>query len=219
MSMAWGRGLSTLGAGAVGMGQTIMQRVREKQDEEHRQAQFGLAQNADARAGAQLGMAQEAHQSSMQPRFRFSQGPVAAELPMDETGFATAGQLGERFPAPPQPYAPTTREQYHGDMEASARIGAQYRAPQGYQPSTQEQWRADQEFSSTLRTGGEDPAMAERRRALSGSLGAPTTELQQTILDELARGRSKADLERMLDEAGLDDSTRTQARRYLMPLR
>jgi hypothetical protein len=125
MSMAWGRGLSTLGAGAVGMGQTIMQRVKDQQDEERQRTQMGFMQNADARA-------QQSHELAMrpqQPTFRYTGGDVSAELPMNEQGFAQAAQLGTQFPGRPPAYQPTSREEYLANHGERARIEAEHRAP------------------------------------------------------------------------------------------
>lgn len=68
-------------------------------------------------------------------------------------------------------------------------------------------------------TDQEDPAFIERRRALSQQLGAPTTELQQAILDALAAGATKDQILRDMRAQGVPDTVIEQARRYMLPIR
>jgi hypothetical protein len=53
-----------------------------------------------------------------------------------------------------------------------------------------------------------DPAFEERRKAWSSQLGAPRTELEQAIIDELATGRTKQDI---LDELKKNNSPHVKA--------
>lgn len=68
-------------------------------------------------------------------------------------------------------------------------------------------------------TDQEDPAFIERRRALSQQLGAPTTELQQAILDALAAGATKDQILSDMRAQGVPDTVIEQARRYMLPIR
>ena len=64
-----------------------------------------------------------------------------------------------------------------------------------------------------------DPAFEERRRALVQQLGAPTTELQQAILDALAGGATKDQILSDMRAQGVPDTVIEQARRYMLPIR
>lgn len=68
-------------------------------------------------------------------------------------------------------------------------------------------------------TDQEDPAFIERRRALVQQLGAPTTELQQEILDALAGGATKDQILSDMRAQGVPDTVIEQARRYMLPIR
>src|SRR5690606_6646326 len=70
-----------------------------------------------------------------------------------------------------------------------------------------------------LQEAEEDPAVIERRRALSQLLGAPTTELQQQILDALAAGATKEQILNDMRAHGVPDTVIAQARRYMLPIR
>jgi len=70
-----------------------------------------------------------------------------------------------------------------------------------------------------LQEAEEDPAFTERRRALAQLLGAPTTELQQQILDALAAGATKEQILSDMRAHGVPDTVIEQARRYMLPIR
>jgi len=77
----------------------------------------------------------------------------------------------------------------------------------------------ERRINRELQEAEEDPAFIERRRALSQLLGAPTTELQQQILDALAAGATKDQILSDMRAQGVPDTVIEQARRYMLPIR
>src|SRR5690606_25154545 len=78
---------------------------------------------------------------------------------------------------------------------------------------------SEQRLQRELQEAQADPAFEERRRALVQQLGAPTTELQQDILDALASGRTKMQILDDMRKQGVPQEIIRQAERYMVPIR
>lgn len=65
------------------------------------------------------------------------------------------------------------------------------------------------------RTTQGDPRTKERRAGLAAEFGKPQTELQQDILDEMAKGTTPEQVIRMLEQAGAPEATLEAARDYV----